>query len=681
MTDTPNLALPLLAAAQSQKHVTHNEALALLDALVQLTLATRDANAPPAAPAPGTRLLVGDAPTGAFAGRAGEIALFDAGAWRFIAPRAGFRAWIEAEEALFAFDGAAWREIGTDAPLDNLPRLGIGTAADAQNPFAARVPNALFASVPAGEGGDGDIRIKLVKETQADTASLLYQTAWSGRAELGLAGDDRFRLKVSADGSAWHEAIRAEPGTGQVSFPSGLRLEGPAAAPFVRALRSRAGGPRPVLEMNFADGLFLFHAVAPGAPAGGALITGDLLPFVQALGGAFTRASEKRVRDSHGCMVVIPAGEPALEADGNGRPLGLLVEEARQNRVASSEAPNIVSNASLSANAAMAPDGTMTAEKLVENTANAGHFITFADAVGTPADNAVVSASVFLRAAERTLARLAYVKKNGGFLNVTVDMTTGAVGTVDQSTGGGAATAKAERWIAPDGGLWWRVCLENINVLTGATPPTLRVYPVTGTLASSIITYTGDGTSGLFAWGGQIELADTVSSYIRTTGSTVTRAADQLWLPTTGIVPASEGVLVAQARLPNTPSSGVNRTFVSLDDGSFSNRLQIRRTANSPNAHVVALSGGTSLFSADIASAFADDEAIVALKFRAGDHAWSADGGAVAVNGAASVPPFTRLQVGASVAGNTPCGGHIGWISLRHRAGLNADLPLLSAAA
>jgi len=55
MTDTPHLGLPTLAAAQAQKHVTHNEALHRLDALVMLAVADRDLAAPPAAPAEGDR--------------------------------------------------------------------------------------------------------------------------------------------------------------------------------------------------------------------------------------------------------------------------------------------------------------------------------------------------------------------------------------------------------------------------------------------------------------------------------------------------------------------------------------------------------------------------------------------------------------------------------------------------
>src|SRR4051794_16023812 len=94
MTSTPHLALPLLAAAQAQKHVTHNEALASLDALVQLAVKERNRTGLPASPAEGDRFLVGAGATGAFANQEGNIALFDLGAWRFFTPRPGWLAYV-----------------------------------------------------------------------------------------------------------------------------------------------------------------------------------------------------------------------------------------------------------------------------------------------------------------------------------------------------------------------------------------------------------------------------------------------------------------------------------------------------------------------------------------------------------------------------------------------------------
>jgi len=109
MSDTTaNLALPYLAAAQAQKHVTHNEAIRRLDAFVQLVLESVTLPAPPLSPPEGGRWFVPEGATGMFAGKAGRIAAFEAGAFDFLIPAAGFLAFIRDEGRLALFDGTEW---------------------------------------------------------------------------------------------------------------------------------------------------------------------------------------------------------------------------------------------------------------------------------------------------------------------------------------------------------------------------------------------------------------------------------------------------------------------------------------------------------------------------------------------------------------------------------------------
>lgn len=223
MTDTTHLALPFIDAAQAQKHVTHNEALQRLDALVQLCVIARNQTAPPASPGEGDRYLVGAGATGAFAGKTLQIATWLAGGWIFLVPKAGWSAYVAAEQSLLVHDGAGWRDAGLALrELQGLELLGVGATADSANPLSAKLNAALFAAKTLGEGGSGDLRFTLEKEAAGDTASQLYQTNWSGRAETGLIGDDDFRVKVSADGSTWKESIHIDNSTGRVSFPSGI---------------------------------------------------------------------------------------------------------------------------------------------------------------------------------------------------------------------------------------------------------------------------------------------------------------------------------------------------------------------------------------------------------------------------------------------------------------------------
>jgi len=228
MADTPNLGLPYIMAAQAQKHVTHNEAIRALDALVHLAVIDRDSTTPPDDPAEGDRHIVGTDGTGAWSGHDLEIAAFQDGGWAFYAPRPGWRAWIVEESALRAWNGTAWVTVGGgeggggDGGDGAFDTLGINATADETNRLALASPASLFNHAGAGH------QLKLNKSASGDTAALLFQTGFSGRAEMGTAGDDDFHFKVSADGSAWHEAILIDKDTGEVSFPSGVDIENAA---------------------------------------------------------------------------------------------------------------------------------------------------------------------------------------------------------------------------------------------------------------------------------------------------------------------------------------------------------------------------------------------------------------------------------------------------------------------
>lgn len=213
MSDTPQLGLPLLAAAQAQKHVIHNDALLRLDALIHLSVIARNLSSPPVA-ADGERYLVAAAPSGAWSGQQGAVALAQGGGWLFLTPRKGWRLWVESEARLVVFDGTQWREPFTISELANLLRLGVNASADDTNRLAVSSAASLFSH--AGS----DHRLKLNKNAAADTASLIYQTGWSGRAEMGLAGSDDFRINVSADGAAWKTALAIDRASGAVSLPA-----------------------------------------------------------------------------------------------------------------------------------------------------------------------------------------------------------------------------------------------------------------------------------------------------------------------------------------------------------------------------------------------------------------------------------------------------------------------------
>lgn len=229
MSTTRNLALPLIAAAQAQKHVTHNEALALLDALVQIACLDKDLASPPVSPAEGDRYLVASAhPGGAWAGLSGRIALFQDGAWTGIAPRPGWLAYLVDEADLYTFTGSAWTSFrSTLTSLQNLVRLGVNTAADAGNRLAVKADGALF-SWDDVTPGSGSMRLTVNKQDAGKDAGLAFQTGFSTRALLGTFGSDAFGLKISPDGSRFVQTLSARADNGWLT----VNGTGPALAPL-----------------------------------------------------------------------------------------------------------------------------------------------------------------------------------------------------------------------------------------------------------------------------------------------------------------------------------------------------------------------------------------------------------------------------------------------------------------
>jgi hypothetical protein len=108
MSDTPELALPLLAPAQAQKHVTVNEALVRLDAMAQLRLQSVSETTPPAA-LDGFAYGVPSGAVNAWAGQEGSIAIASGGGWIFVPTQRGWRAVVLDAGSLAIFDGATWR--------------------------------------------------------------------------------------------------------------------------------------------------------------------------------------------------------------------------------------------------------------------------------------------------------------------------------------------------------------------------------------------------------------------------------------------------------------------------------------------------------------------------------------------------------------------------------------------
>ena len=210
MSETTQLGLPLLQPSQAQKHVTVNDAMMVLDTVVQLSVKDSLLNAPPSLPLEGDRYIVGPAPTGAWSGMARQIGAWIGGAWVFYQPQDGWIAWDVVAAKALVFTLGTWQPLSSGSLPNTLPELGINALPDATNKFVFSGTNSLMTSA-------GSIDLAMNKAAAGNTASLTFKDGFSARALVGLLADDNFTLKVSSNGSTFATPLIASGATGKIA--------------------------------------------------------------------------------------------------------------------------------------------------------------------------------------------------------------------------------------------------------------------------------------------------------------------------------------------------------------------------------------------------------------------------------------------------------------------------------
>lgn len=196
---------------------------------------------------------------------------------------------------------------------------------------------------------------------------------------------------------------------------------------------------------------------------------------------------------------------------------------------------------STSANAATAPDGNVTADKLIEDgTAASTHYIQQGIAEATFTDNVSIAFTTYVKQGERTWVHLRARTKANTYGGCYFDLANGVVGT---ATGGATGTI-----VSASNGFYR--CRISFNISTGATLPLFFIFIAE---ADSTITYDGDGSSGIYLWGAQIEEFPVPTSYMQDNdnpASTVSRATESGY--SSYVLPAGifnvKGTLILWAR-------------------------------------------------------------------------------------------------------------------------------------
>ena len=340
---------------------------------------------------------------------------------------------------------------------------------------------------------------------------------------------------------------------------------------------------------------------------------------------------------------------------------GLLVEESRTNSILQSEDFSTTwttSNASVSTNQATSPSNTTTADKIVEDSANTGHFVS--QTVSCTASQAYTF-SVYVKAAGRTQCRIR-ATGSGSWLSAVIDLTTGLV--VGSPTGTISVVAA--------GNSWYRISGTANSDFTGNN--VFYVYPAAG----GTWVYQGNGVDGVFAWGAQLEAGAFATSYIPTTTTALTRNADVATMTGTNFSDwfnASEGTFSIDCIINTKPAAQI---LMEMSDGTSNNRLQFQRDSSSSNLTYASIVGGAIPVNLSRTGAFVSDVGSICAAYKLDSYAVAVQGGSVATDTSGGVPPLDRLRIGATVAGTAPSSGWYQKISYYQQRVINAEVQAFS---
>lgn len=372
----------------------------------------------------------------------------------------------------------------------------------------------------------------------------------------------------------------------------------------------------------------------------------SLAPTVGSGTQTFTGGGTRTRKNSAGLVELSAVDNPRFDYDPITKVLrGLLTEGTRSNSALFSEQlDNAVwqkNQLSVTPNATTAPDGTVSADKLVDTAASANHHLNQPLA---QADNAIVCTSGFAKAGERSIIQIQVQKKDGTYANAWFNLATGAIGTVN----GGAVA-----FMIPEAFGFYR-CALSVSVGAGATTPSNLFRLAT---ADNSETYAGDGTSGLFLWGTQVENGYFPSSYMPAGASAVTRNDDSCSLLLslmTGNNASSQLSAYVEGMHSVAPlGSALEQSALSFSDnlGSNTNAAYVRRLPQTAEADLIV---NTSVGIVDTGftggSASAAYKQVIALESGNYAHAYN---GTLQTSSAVGYPSgLTIMRNGAGIAAN-----------------------------
>ncbi len=313
----------------------------------------------------------------------------------------------------------------------------------------------------------------------------------------------------------------------------------------------------------------------------------------------FTRASSGTVVNQSGLIETVGSGIPRIDFQGNTKG-ALLLEPSRTNLITQSEAFDNAYWTTIGASATsgfISPDGTNNAYKLVEDTSTGEHII-YKVSIGYTSGS-TLSYSFFAKKGERNVIQT-FNFIGGGYSNgANFDLSTGIVSNEISGSG---------KMLELHNG-WYRC--EFTSLATVGQSATNVAFKILNDADEN--NYTGDGTSGIYIFGEQLEEGSYATSNIPTSGSAVTRVAETCsqTVPD-GVIGQTEGVLFGEF---STDANDNNSNWINLSDGTSNNWLFIGKDFTNVRAYLK--SNGVVIFS-NQSTALADNNK-VALSYKSGN--------------------------------------------------------------
>ena len=348
---------------------------------------------------------------------------------------------------------------------------------------------------------------------------------------------------------------------------------------------------------------------------------------------------------------------PAIQTAGNnvarfdhnpttGESLGLLIEESRTNVATYSEDYTqsvwTKSETTVTSNTIIAPDGFLTGSKLIENTLTTSHslWIRPSFTLGN-----YYSFSFYVKSAEKSIIVITLYNSSYSYARANFNLSSG---TTTASTQAGCSSS-----IVDVGNGWYRCTLIGLAdaTATGYAGLTLAPDGYTDTIQPG---YTGDGYSGVYVWGAQVEQASFPTSYIKTTGSQVTRSADDAEMTGTNFTSwynYNGGTLYGECIQP-APNTYATLAYMTESD-SQSNRIELRARNAGTASRAYTLTPNGLQCDFNLSSVAEDNLNKMIIAFTFNDFAATNNGGTIQTDNSGTISDlFVRLNIGSTGVGN-----------------------------